>query len=79
MSYFRPDPWIPETIRHVPHRVSFVGLTGGYSGSEKVELVGGMQARLIRVMFIAAVTVVCVVVAAVQVPGGGHDDDCNER
>ena len=41
VSYFRPDPWIPETIRYVSHRFSFVGLTGGYSGSEKVELVEG--------------------------------------
>ena len=38
-----------------------------------------MQARLIREMFIAAVAIVRVVVAAVQLPGGALDDDCNER
>ncbi len=38
-----------------------------------------MQARLIRVMFIAVVAIVYVVVAAVQLQRGALDDDCNER
>lgn len=38
-----------------------------------------MQARSIREMFITAVPIVCVAAAAVQLPGGALDDDCNER